>query len=203
MPSRPSPPLPLQRHARDIDERRNRLTQDQLAARNQALHRTMQVGGWVGACARRLSRAPGRGWQAYGWQACGCCLPLAVVAQPHAHRLRRLHHSTDPLPPLPCLRQVLLHASECVDNKCPSTSCHRVKAMYHHAMNCPTKLSGNCQYCRRMWMLLQMHATQCTVPHCQVPRCIQLRTIRRRQATRQEDKRRAAYRNMLQQQMGR
>lgn len=55
---------------------------------------------------------------------------------------------------------------------------------------------------RRMWMLLQMHATQCTVPNCQVPRCIQLRTLRRRQATRQEDKRRAAYRTMLRQQNG-
>ena len=47
----------------------------------------------------------------------------------------------------PCL-QVLLHASECTDPKCPSTSCARVKAMYHHAMNCPIKLAGNCQYCR-------------------------------------------------------
>jgi E1A/CREB-binding protein len=130
---------PLVRHARDIDERRNRLSQEQLAARNQALHRTMQV---------------------------------------------------------------LLHASECTDPKCPSTSCARVKAMYHHAMQCPVKLAGNCQYCRRMWMLLQMHATQCTVPNCQVPRCTQLRTLRRRQATRQEDKRRAAYRTMLRQQMG-
>jgi len=44
--------------------------------------------------------------------------------------------------------QVLLHASECTDPKCPSTSCARVKAMYHHAMNCPVKLAGNCQYCR-------------------------------------------------------
>ena len=98
--------------------------------------------------------------------------------------------------------QVLLHASECVAPGCPSTSCARVKAMYRHAMNCPVKLAGNCTYCRRMWLLLQMHATQCTVPNCQVPRCTQLRTIRRRQATRQEDKRRVAYRNMLQQQGG-
>ena len=55
---------------------------------------------------------------------------------------------------------------------------------------------------RRMWMLLQMHATHCTTANCQVPRCTQLRTIRRRQATRQEDKRRAAYRTMLRQQHG-
>ncbi|EFN56976.1 hypothetical protein CHLNCDRAFT_143570 [Chlorella variabilis] len=126
-------------HSRDIDERRNRLSQEQLAARNQALHHTMQV---------------------------------------------------------------LQHASECLDTRCPSTSCARVKAMYHHAMNCPVKLAGNCQYCRRMWMLLQMHATQCTVANCQVPRCTQLRAMRRQQATRAEDKRRAAYRTMLRQQGG-
>jgi len=41
-----------------------------------------------------------------------------------------------------------------------------------------------------------------SLPTQQVPRCTQLRTLRRRQATRQEDKRRAAYRTMLRQQMG-
>jgi hypothetical protein len=51
-----------------------------------------------------------------------------------------------------------------------------------------------------MWMLLQMHATQCTVANCHVPRCMQLREMRRQQATRAEDKRRAAYRTMLRQQ---
>lgn len=138
-PAMPRHPHQLVRHARDIDERRSRLTQEQLSARNQSLHRTMQV---------------------------------------------------------------LLHASNCTDQKCPSTSCARVKAMYHHALTCPVKIAGNCQYCRRMWMLLQMHATHCTVPNCQVPRCTQLRNIRRRQATRAEDKRRAAYRTMLRQQTG-
>ena len=43
-PLHPAPPCPaLQRHARDIDERRNRLTQEQVAQRNKALHRTMQA----------------------------------------------------------------------------------------------------------------------------------------------------------------
>jgi hypothetical protein len=38
----------LQRHARDIDERRNRLTQEQVAQRNKALHRTMQASKQAG-----------------------------------------------------------------------------------------------------------------------------------------------------------
>jgi E1A/CREB-binding protein len=53
-----------------------------------------------------------------------------------------------------------------------------------------------------MWMLLQMHATQCMVPNCKVPRCMQLRQMRRQQAARAEDKRRAAYRTMVRQQAG-
>ena len=48
-PPNPPPPTPTppQRHARDIDERRNRLTQEQVAQRNKALHRTMQARGWL------------------------------------------------------------------------------------------------------------------------------------------------------------
>ena len=122
-----------QKHARDIDERRNRLTQEQLSARNQALHRTMQAR--VGA--------PGlAGGQRRDNQD---CLP----SQRSAPALVAREHRTYPAlfrspPPL----QVLLHASKCADNKCPSTSCARVKAMFHHAMSCPVKLAGNCQYCR-------------------------------------------------------
>jgi E1A/CREB-binding protein len=51
-----------------------------------------------------------------------------------------------------------------------------------------------------MWMLLQMHSQQCTVPNCRVPRCPQLRAMHRQQAARAEDKRRVAYRNMVRQQ---
>jgi E1A/CREB-binding protein len=43
---------------------------------------------------------------------------------------------------------VLLHASQCVDQHCPSTSCARVKQMYKHAYSCTVKLSGNCAYCK-------------------------------------------------------
>lgn len=38
----------------------------------------------------------------------------------------------------------------------------------------PLRLAARCPACRRMFMLLQMHATHCTVPNCQVrrSRCI-------------------------------
>ena len=51
--------------------------------------------------------------------------------------------------------------------------------------------------CRRMWMLLQVHAKQCQRSDCPVPRCKELREMRRRAVVRQEDQRRVAYKNMV------
>lgn len=77
-------------------------------------------------------------------------VPLAATERRGAARLCHLPASRFRLAKRVCVPpwQVLLHASECADPKCPSTSCARVKAMYHHAMTCPVKLAGNCQYCR-------------------------------------------------------
>ena len=52
-------------------------------------------------------------------------------------------------------------------------------------------------WCRRMWMLLQVHAKQCQRSDCPVPRCKELREMRRRAVVRQEDQRRVAYKNMV------
>lgn len=187
----PLPPACPQRHARDIDERRNRLSQEQLAARNQALHRTMQASrgslsllglesSWrIRACKQLCARPrqfPGKPASPCAF-ALGELLPASRWCTPPHSRFcyplcllpplpaapTTIQHAPLPaccppcsLPPLltalpahcpPC-PQVLLHASECTDPKCPSSSCARVKAMYHHAMNCPVKLAGNCQYCR-------------------------------------------------------
>lgn len=56
--------------------------------------------------------------------------------------------------------------------------------------------------CRRMWMLLQVHAKQCQNNDCPVPRCRELREMRRRAVARQEDQRRVAYQAMLRNQNG-
>ena len=73
----------------------------------------------------------------------------------------------------------------------------QVKALFQHAVTCTRKVTGGCQLCRRMWMLLQMHAKQCQAAECPVPRCRELREMRRRQIARQEDQRRVAYKGML------
>lgn len=95
--------------------------------------------------------------------------------------------------------KLLVHAFECQNPNC-TPNCAKIKALFRHAMSCKTKVTNGCQYCRRVWMLLQTHSKLCTRADCPVPRCRELREIRRRQAARQEDKRRAAYRQMLEQQ---
>ena len=92
---------------------------------------------------------------------------------------------------------LLVHASSCINPACPSSNCQKVKALFQHAVTCTRKVTGGCQLCRRMWMLLQMHAKQCQAAECPVPRCRELREMRRRQIARQEDQRRVAYKGML------
>lgn len=96
--------------------------------------------------------------------------------------------------------QLLVHASSCQDPNCLSATCAKVKELFRHAATCSLKMAGGCNYCRRMWALLQAHAKICTVSNCPVPRCQEMREMRRKQAARMDDQRRAAYRAMLQNQ---
>lgn len=73
--------------------------------------------------------------------------------------------------------------------------------MFRHSHDCPTKVTGGCQMCKKIWALLNLHAKGCTTAACPVPKCRQLRELRRQQAARQEDARRMAYQNMLRKQM--
>lgn len=95
---------------------------------------------------------------------------------------------------------LLVHASACDNQQCPSSNCNKVKALFKHAVACQQKVQGGCHLCRRMWGLLQLHAKQCQASDCPVPRCRELREMRRRQMSRQEDQRRHAYQAMLRQQ---
>ena len=97
---------------------------------------------------------------------------------------------------------LLVHASGCNNHQCRSSNCAKVKALFNHAVTCSVKITGGCQYCRRMWALLQAHSKMCIAAECPVPRCRELRALRRQQAARQEDMRRAAYRKMLLAQQG-
>ena len=98
--------------------------------------------------------------------------------------------------------QLLVHASSCQDKQCPHPSCYKVKMLFQHSLQCPTKATGGCQYCRRMWALLQLHAKSCVTPNCPVPRCRDLRQYRRYSQAQAEKRRRMHYHKMMQSQQG-
>eukprot|EP00884_Botryococcus_braunii_P009216 jgi/Botrbrau1/18296/Bobra.0179s0026.1 len=89
--------------------------------------------------------------------------------------------------------KLLVHASSCDMPDCPSTNCIKVKNLFAHASHCKDNVGGGCTLCRRMWLLLQMHAKTCVASSCPVPKCAELQALRRRQAQRSEDARRSAY----------
>jgi hypothetical protein len=76
--------------------------------------------------------------------------------------------------------QLLVHASGCVNQACPSANCSKMKALLKHGATCTMRATGGCHICRRIWALLQIHARQCRQTTCPVPRCRDLKEHLRR-----------------------
>ena len=70
---------------------------------------------------------------------------------------------------------LLLHAATCVNPKCPSANCTKMKGLLKHGAQCQTKAAGGCAVCKRIWALLQLHARQCKASSCPVPNCMAIR----------------------------
>eukprot|EP00239_Pterosperma_sp_CCMP1384_P009689 CAMPEP_0197866002 /NCGR_PEP_ID=MMETSP1438-20131217/43976_1 /TAXON_ID=1461541 /ORGANISM="Pterosperma sp., Strain CCMP1384" /LENGTH=1499 /DNA_ID=CAMNT_0043484531 /DNA_START=201 /DNA_END=4700 /DNA_ORIENTATION=- len=87
---------------------------------------------------------------------------------------------------------LLVHASSCSVQNCPTVDCYKVKTLFKHGMECTRKAGGGCHYCRRMCTLLQVHAKNCRDDNCQVPRCRDLKSYRRMQHEQMEARRRQA-----------
>jgi len=161
-------------------------------------------------CSRELE--PGQGFR------CSVCTDYDVCAvcknKPgfsHPHELKKQSSQTDSRvsrmseeerrarqEQLRKTMQLLVHASSCQDKKCPHPSCFKVKMLFQHSLTCQTKATGGCQYCRRMWALLQLHAKSCTTPNCPVPRCRDLKQYRRFAQAQAEKRRRMHYHQMVQ-----
>ncbi|MEW5317257.1 MAG: hypothetical protein WDW38_008570 [Sanguina aurantia] len=126
---------------------------------------------------------------------------MAHVIKPHETQMRltdserRERHEQ-----LQRTMALLIHACSCHSALCASNSCRKVKALMAHAMECVPSVSGGCQMCRKMWVLLNLHSKCCNKAVCSVPRCSELKEMRRRQTSRQEELRRSAYTTMAQQQ---
>jgi len=70
---------------------------------------------------------------------------------------------------------LLLHAATCVNLKCPSANCTKMKGLLKHGTQCNIKAAGGCHVCKRIWALLQLHARQCKAITCPVPNCMAIR----------------------------
>eukprot|EP00899_Mesostigma_viride_P001861 jgi/Mesvir1/11676/Mv00070-RA.1 len=93
--------------------------------------------------------------------------------------------------------QLLSHTSLCQDPACTYANCTRTKQLFHHSINCKVRLQRACPLCQRMWMLLQIHAQNCSTPNCRVPRCAFLKDNLRKAQQQAEARRRAAFNEMV------
>ena len=48
---------------------------------------------------------------------------------------------------------LLVHASACDNQNCPSTNCNKVKQLFKHAVACQQKVQGGCHLCRSACLL--------------------------------------------------
>lgn len=72
--------------------------------------------------------------------------------------------------------KLLLHASGCKNEHCPSANCAKMKALLRHGAQCTQRATNGCPTCKRIWELLQLHAKQCQLTDgCPVPRCSDLK----------------------------
>ena len=65
---------------------------------------------------------------------------------------------------------LLLHSASCVSPTCQSQNCAKMKSLLKHGDTCPTKVTGGCNVCKRIFTLLQIHARQCKDANCPVPK---------------------------------
>jgi len=127
------------------------------------------------------------------------------IIQRHPHQLKRIPVTTDgkaqPTDEQRKERQrsiqlhmtLLLHAASCNSTSCTSQNCAKMKSLLKHGETCPTKHTGGCNVCKRIYTLLQIHARQCKDPKCPVPKCLAFRQRFRQLALQQramDDRRR-------------
>lgn len=128
------------------------------------------------------------------YDVCASCLP--GVQEKHQHILRpAATDAAETQPPrqaqLARTMELLVHASGCAG--CSSRNCMMVKALFAHGGACATRTAGGCPLCRRMWSMLTMHASHCSVPGCPVPSCAAIKEFARNEQQRHEDRRRQNF----------
>ncbi|KAL3511048.1 hypothetical protein ACH5RR_030449 [Cinchona calisaya] len=92
---------------------------------------------------------------------------------------------------------LLVHTSQCRSQQCHYPSCHKVKGLFRHGIQCKTRTSRGCVLCKRMWYLLYLHARACKGSKCHVPRCRDLKEHIRSLQQQSDSRRRAAVMEMI------
>ncbi|XP_007033362.2 PREDICTED: histone acetyltransferase HAC12 [Theobroma cacao] len=72
------------------------------------------------------------------------------------------------------LLDVLLHACQC-RSPCSYPNCLLIKKLFFHAKKCTVRISGGCEHCKKMWLILRLHSRNCKDSDCDVPRCRDLK----------------------------
>lgn len=67
------------------------------------------------------------------------------------------------------------HAALCTSKTCTSSNCAKMKSFLHHANTCKERVSGGCKICKKIWVLLRIHARKCRERNCAIPQCNALR----------------------------
>lgn len=71
--------------------------------------------------------------------------------------------------------QVLVHASQCRDVSCGTSSCRKMKRVLAHTKSCKNKNNGGCSICKQFIALCCYHARNCNIQRCIVIHCIKIK----------------------------
>lgn len=71
---------------------------------------------------------------------------------------------------------LLVHASACDNQACPSTNCNKVKALFKHAVACQQKVQGGCHLCRSP-PPHSCSVSLCTLGYCHVTHIMLLNLV--------------------------
>ena len=82
--------------------------------------------------------------------------------------------------------QSLVHACQCQDANCMTSSCLKMKRVVSHTRQCRQKSNGGCPICKQLIALCCYHAKMCNEPKCPVPFCQSIKQKLRQQQMQQQ-----------------
>jgi ankyrin repeat protein len=69
-----------------------------------------------------------------------------------------------------CMK-LLKHMTRCVNDKCPSNNCKKMKLALQHKKICKVNVKGGCKICFHISTLLKKHAKDCKDSNCKIIEC--------------------------------